>query len=113
MKSLYIQINTDDGIPLQPHRRGTSLNGIGHELIKKILIDRNSFVTVGFVCIRYRSTVTDGVSRQIHLTRDFSHARCTCDHTLIVAQGVLGAHSFHPHAIHDVIRLVLVLSLFS
>ena len=63
------------------------------------------FVTVGFVYSRYRPTVTDGVSRQVHFTRDFSHAPCTCDHTHIVAQGVLGAHSFHPHAIHDVMCL--------
>ena len=32
----------------------------------------------------------------------FSHAPCTSDHTHIVARGVSGAHSFHPHAIHDV-----------
>ena len=35
-------------------------------------------------------------------SHDFSHASCTCDHTHIVAQGVSGARSFHPHAIHDV-----------
>ena len=40
--------------------------------------------------------------RQVHLTRDFSHAPCTCDHTHIVAQGVSGAHSFHLHAMHDI-----------
>ena len=34
MKSLSIQINTDDGLPLQAHRGGTSLNEIGNELIK-------------------------------------------------------------------------------
>ena len=55
--------------------------------------------------------------RQIHLTRDFSHAPCTCDHTHIVAQGVSGSQSLHPHAIHDVTclsaLLVLVLSPFS
>ena len=46
------------------------------------------------------------------LTRDFSHAPCTSDHTHIVAQGVCGAHSFHPHAIHDVTCLrVRLLSL--
>ena len=33
LKSLSIQINTVDGIPLQAHRGGTSLNGIGNELI--------------------------------------------------------------------------------
>ena len=37
-----------------------------------------------------------------HFTRDFPHAPCTCDHTHIVAQGVSGAESLHPHAIHDV-----------
>ena len=40
--------------------------------------------------------------RQEHFTRDFSHVPYTCDHTHIVAQGVSGAHSFHPRAIHDV-----------
>ena len=33
LKSLVLQINTDDCIPLQAHRGGTSLNGIGNELI--------------------------------------------------------------------------------
>ena len=37
-----------------------------------------------------------------HFTRDFPHAPCTCDHTHIVAQGVSGAESLHPHAIHDI-----------
>ena len=32
MKSVSIQINKDDGIHLQAHRGGTSLNGIGSEL---------------------------------------------------------------------------------
>ena len=34
LKSVSIQINKDDGIHLQAHRGGTSLNGIGSELIK-------------------------------------------------------------------------------
>ena len=34
MKSLFIQINTVDGIPLEAHHGGTSLNGIGNELIR-------------------------------------------------------------------------------
>ena len=42
---------------------------------------------------------------QIHLTRDFSHAPCTCDHTHMVAQGVSGAQSRYPHAIRHVICL--------
>ena len=33
LKSVSIQINKDDGIHLQAHRGGTSLNGIGSELI--------------------------------------------------------------------------------
>ena len=40
--------------------------------------------------------------RQEHLTRDFSHALCTCDHTHIEAQGVSVRISLRPHAIHDV-----------
>ena len=48
----------------------------------------------------------------MHLTRDFSHAPCTCDHTHIVAQGVSVRISLHPHAIHDVTCLsVRLLSL--
>ena len=44
----------------------------------------------------------DGVCRQIHLTRNFSHTPChMCSHH-IVAQGVSVRVSFHPHAIHDV-----------
>ena len=76
LKCLSIQINTVDGIPLQAHRGGTSLNGTGNELIK-FLIDETFFVTVGFVYSRLRSIVTDGVCRQIHLTRHFSHALLT------------------------------------
>ena len=34
LKSLSIHINTVDGIPLQARRGGTSLNGIGNELIR-------------------------------------------------------------------------------
>ena len=34
LKSVSIKINNDDGIHLQAHRGGTSLNGIGSELIK-------------------------------------------------------------------------------
>ena len=40
------------------------------ELIRNMLSDF-FFVTVGFVYSRWRSTVTDGVCTQIHLTRDF------------------------------------------
>ena len=60
--SLYIQINTDDGITLQAHRGGTSLNGIGNELIKILTLHGSRRAT----------------------------------------QRVCSAHSFHPHAIHDV-----------
>ena len=50
--------------------------------------------------------------RQMHFTRVFSHAPCTCDHTHIVAQGVSMRISPHPHAIHDVTCLsVRLLSL--
>ena len=34
LKSLFLQNNTGDGIHLQGHRGGTSLNGIGNELIR-------------------------------------------------------------------------------
>ena len=34
LKSQFLQNNTGDGIPLQAHRGGTSLNGIGNELIR-------------------------------------------------------------------------------
>ena len=51
LKSLSIQIDTDDGIPLQAHRGGTSLNGIGNELIIFLMM-RLLFVTVGFVYSR-------------------------------------------------------------
>ena len=51
----------------------------------RIIFKVTFFVTVGFVYSRWRSTVTDGVCRQIHLTRHFSHAHCTrlmmCNHT--------------------------------
>ena len=34
LKSLFLQSNTVYGIPLQAHRGGTNLNGIGSELIR-------------------------------------------------------------------------------
>ena len=53
-----------------------------------------------------------GGRRQIHFTRDFSHAPCTCDHTHMLAQGVSVRISPHPHAVHDVTCLsVCLLSL--
>ena len=99
------RINTVDGILLQAHRGGTSLNGIGSELIRFFYSDL-LFVTVGFVYSRWRSTVTDGWCRQIHHTYFYSCA-LHIDHTHIVIHGVSGAHSFHPHAIHDVTFLRL------
>ena len=51
MKSVSIKINKDDGIHLQAHSGGTSLNGIGSELIKFLLF-KSLFVTVGFVYSR-------------------------------------------------------------
>ena len=34
LKNLFLHNNTGDGIPLQAHCGGTSLNGIGSELIR-------------------------------------------------------------------------------
>ena len=50
LKSVSIQINKDDGIHLQAHRGGTSLNGIGSELTNFFAC--SFFVTVGFVYSR-------------------------------------------------------------
>ena len=58
LKSPLLQNNRRDGIPLETHRGGTSLNGIGIELIRFVL--NELFVTVGFVCSWWWSTVTDG-----------------------------------------------------
>ena len=51
LKSLFLQNNTGDGIPLQAHRGGTSLNGIGSKLMRIFSSDL-LFVTFGFVCSR-------------------------------------------------------------
>ena len=59
LKSPLLQNNRRDGIPLETHRGGTSLNGIGIELIRFVL---NEFF---WILDRY-------------LTRHFSHAPCTC-----------------------------------
>ena len=75
------------------------------------------FVAVGFVYSRWRSIVTDGVCRQIHLTRHFSHPllhtiRCAY-HTAWLKTShpmcLCRAHSFHPHGIHDVCLIVCCL----
>ena len=57
------------------------------------------FVTVGFVYSRFRSTVTDGGCRQIHLTREFSHSLIMYNHTS--CSSVCTHASPNPHAIHD------------
>ena len=79
-----------------------------NELIRVFLCDL-LFVTVGFVYSRWRSIVTDGVCRQIHLTRHFSHAFCTFYYMHITlhrsrraTQCVCVRASFHLHVIHDV-----------
>ena len=117
LKSPFLQKNTGDDIPLQAHRGGTSLNGIGNELIKFVHSDL-LFVTVGFVYCRWRSTVTDGLSRQIHLTRHFSHAVCTFNYMHITlhdsrraTQRVFVRASFHLLVIHDGCLTVCCLSL--
>ena len=73
LKSLSIQINTDDGILFKHTVVGQVWMGLEMSLHKNV-IDETSFVTVGFVYGRWRSTVTDKVCRQEHLTRHFSHA---------------------------------------
>ena len=52
LKSLFLQNNTGDGIPLQAHRGGTSLNGIGSELIR--------FFKVIFFLLQLVSFTVDG-----------------------------------------------------
>ena len=61
------------------------------------------FVTVGFVHSRWRTTVTDRVYRQIHLTRECSHALHTSLLMCITLHGssVCMSASFHLHIIHD------------
>ena len=67
------------------------------------------------VCSRWRSTVTDGVCRQIHLTRHFSHAVCTIHfmHITLHGSSVCMRASFHLHAIHDERLIVRSLSVSS
>ena len=64
-------------------------------------------VTVGFVYSRWRSTVADGVCRQIH-TRHFSHALGTIHFMYLTLHGssVCVRASFHLHVIHDVCLIV-------
>ena len=63
---------------------GTRPTGFGgaHKEIKWLF-----FVTVGSVCSRWRSTVTDGRCWQIHFTRHFSYAdepRLKCLHACVI-----------------------------
>ena len=60
------------------------------------------FVTVGFVYSRWRSNVTDGRCRQIHLARHFSHAHCARLIMWITPHGssVCTSASFHLHTVH-------------
>ena len=83
--SLFLQNNTRYGIPLQAHRGGTSLNGIGNERIRFFLSDL-LFVTVGFVYSRWRSTVTDrGVDRytsRVIFIMQFAHSITCMSHCM-------------------------------
>ena len=73
LKSLSIQNNTVDGILFQAHRGGTSLNGIGNELIRFFLIDL-LFVTVGFVYSRFEWFVDCGGAVRC---RCYQHEECS------------------------------------
>ena len=57
LRNPFVQNNAGDGILLQAVRGGTSLNGIGRELMRFCKV---TFVAVGFVYGRWRSTETDG-----------------------------------------------------
>ena len=110
MKIQFLQNNTVFGIRLQAHRGGTR---IGNEAHKNFLIYENSFCYSWFRLQSMAIHVTDGGCRQIHFTRNFSHAHCTsdCVHTHCMAQDesksqcVCVRISFHLHAIHDVMCL--------
>ena len=67
------------------------------EVSSQLFFALSFFVTVGFVYSRWRSTVTDGGCKQIHLTRDFfstlsflctshcgSRCRMTCLHKKMI-----------------------------
>ena len=74
------------GFHLQVLHGGTHPNGVGSELTIFFLLSF-SLQLVSFYS-RWRTTVTDGRGRQIHLTRDFfSTLSSLCTHH-IVAQGV-------------------------
>ena len=67
---IVLQHNTEDGTLPQAIPGETCLDGVGGAHI--IMLSDLFFVTVGFGDSRWRSTVTDGGCRQIHLTRHFS-----------------------------------------
>ena len=72
LQNQFLRSNVGDGTLSQAIHGGPRLAGVGgaHNKNLKDLF----FITVGFVYSRWRSTVTDGECRQIHLTRHFSHA---------------------------------------
>ena len=107
MQNQYLHSNTGDGTRPQTIFGGTRPKvGGAHDIF---FLSDLFFVTVGFVYSRWRSTVTDGWWRQIHFTRHFSHAQCTClmmyNYTtwLKTSKGssVCTSASCHPHVIHD------------
>ena len=73
LQNQFLQHNFGDGTLPQAIHGGTRPTGAGGAH-NKCLSDL--FVTVGFVYSRWRSTVTDGWCRQIHLIRHFTHAHC-------------------------------------
>ena len=97
LKSLSIQNNTVDGIPLQAHRGGTSLNGIGNELIR-------FFELIFFLLQLVSFTVdSDPLSSHVIFLMRLAHVWLKVSSVRI---------SLPPHVIHDVMCLsVRLLSL--
>ena len=110
LKSLFLQNNTVFGIPLQAHRGGKR---IGNELIRIFKLMRILFAAVGFVYSRWRIHCNRwGVQTDTPDTSFFSCTLHMCAYSLhgsrrAKAQCVCCAHSFHPHAIHDVCSSVV------
>ena len=109
LKSLFLQNNS-----VWHHSSSTSWWDKNwkwaHKIIKVIFF---LLLLVSFHS-RWRSTVTDGVCRQGHLTRHFSHANCTFNDMHITLHGsrratqcVCVRASFHLHVIHDVLLSVV------
>ena len=84
LKSLFLQNNTGDGIPLQAHRGGTSLNGIGNELMRnfKLIFFCYSWFRLQSMAIRCNRRGVNRYTSHVIFLMQFAHLITCISHCM-------------------------------